>query len=658
MLYGIPTRERSSAGYLAEKERFRPWAGGSDAYGRLTVSYKGRNIILERTFSETGRTKAFLAYYEDTGSDVSIVNEENCGEILCGVGREAFEKSCFITHQSMACADSREIDRKIQALATSGDESSSYHEARAFLERMKNDIRLNKAKGMIPRLEAKLADLDGKITTIQNLARNETLIRAKLITAERMRDDLKKKMELIESYEAYDRSRQLEMAHSQTEQNRREFEEAKRDITFDGRLIDRTFISEITELIASLREKKRTKDALFDLVFQNQTEYEQAASELNSFNKPENTRKFPVKTAIIIALLAAIGAVLSAVFSQYLFLGILTTVFIAALGYGCLKQTAQKKQYTLYEQAKAAWDQLEQTVRDKKLKYQEANSRFQTMNEEYGASLKTLIGIAEFLGFSGKTPDEMINEIKNLDQKMQVFTDLHFKMKAAENTETALKQAITNSQFIKPVDERPEGELNDYKEKLHQTETEYAALFAEINAIKGRMQQIGDLFKLESEKETLLTQINRLQLQYAALEEAALGLNEASEELSKRVSPLLARTAGDYFSKITGGKYSKVLVKQGLKELLAAQDDGQMREILWFSQGTADQLYLSLRLALCDLILQGDAPAPLILDDLFMSFDDDRLRYALSVLKDISKRRQILLFSCQQREQALLSKLK
>ena len=62
-----------------------------------------------------------------------------------------------------------------------------------------------------------------------------------------------------------------------------------------------------------------------------------------------------------------------------------------------------------------------------------------------------------------------------------------------------------------------------------------------------------------------------------------------------------------------------------------------------------------MRLAVCDLVLPGEDPAPLILDDALVNFDDERLSLALKLLQDLSSRRQILLFTCQSRERLCLT---
>ena len=73
------------------------------------------------------------------------------------------------------------------------------------------------------------------------------------------------------------------------------------------------------------------------------------------------------------------------------------------------------------------------------------------------------------------------------------------------------------------------------------------------------------------------------------------------------------------------------------------------RPALALSTGTAEQLYLAVRLAVCALTVPD---APILLDDALAAFDDGRMERALALLKEMGEERQILLFSCHSREAA------
>ncbi len=76
------------------------------------------------------------------------------------------------------------------------------------------------------------------------------------------------------------------------------------------------------------------------------------------------------------------------------------------------------------------------------------------------------------------------------------------------------------------------------------------------------------------------------------------------------------------------------------------------RRALSLSRGTVDQLYLAVRLAVCDLALPAADPAPLVLDDALTDFDDGRMALALESLEEYARGRQVLLFTCHGREAA------
>ena len=79
----------------------------------------------------------------------------------------------------------------------------------------------------------------------------------------------------------------------------------------------------------------------------------------------------------------------------------------------------------------------------------------------------------------------------------------------------------------------------------------------------------------------------------------------------------------------------------------AATGENTLYGTLWRSDGTVDQLYLALRLAVAEELTPE---APLVLDDAFVRFDDVRLAQAMDILKQTSEDKQVILFTCQSRE--------
>jgi uncharacterized protein YhaN len=136
------------------------------------------------------------------------------------------------------------------------------------------------------------------------------------------------------------------------------------------------------------------------------------------------------------------------------------------------------------------------------------------------------------------------------------------------------------------------------------------------------------------------------------LELASGVLSRAIERLrDKSQGPVLVR-AGAIFKALTLGNFEKLTVDLGDDDqpvLSGVRADGRETGVLGMSDGTRDQLYLALRIASLERLADSGDPLPLVLDDVLMSFDDDRARAALRVLADLAHRMQVLLFTHHER---------
>ena len=135
-------------------------------------------------------------------------------------------------------------------------------------------------------------------------------------------------------------------------------------------------------------------------------------------------------------------------------------------------------------------------------------------------------------------------------------------------------------------------------------------------------------------------QLAQAERKYTALELAKKTLDTAYENISKYFSPALSDKASMIFSKLTGGE-EKILSD---KKFAVTLDRNGLHEGDYFSCGTAEQVYLALRIAIIDIVL-GDN-TPIIMDDSFTAYDSTRLERALDIMREMSEKRQIIVFSC------------
>ena len=127
-------------------------------------------------------------------------------------------------------------------------------------------------------------------------------------------------------------------------------------------------------------------------------------------------------------------------------------------------------------------------------------------------------------------------------------------------------------------------------------------------------------------------------------------IHEISAEQKEDVMKNLLEKASKALSVMTKGKYEKLILENGKP---AVWDGRRKLQLFQVSTGCADQVYLALRIALQDLFFE-DEQLPLIFDDAFVYFDEQRLERLLGFLKNMN--RQILLFSCHKREMEILER--
>jgi len=134
---------------------------------------------------------------------------------------------------------------------------------------------------------------------------------------------------------------------------------------------------------------------------------------------------------------------------------------------------------------------------------------------------------------------------------------------------------------------------------------------------------------------------------WARLRLAHALLSEALNRFRERAQAPMVAAASTYFALMTGGRYERLVAdEEDDKPILRAERaDGIRIGVDAMSEGTADQLYLALRLAALDLRRASHPPMPLVLDDVLITSDDERAASILRALARFSKQGQVMLFT-------------
>ena len=131
-------------------------------------------------------------------------------------------------------------------------------------------------------------------------------------------------------------------------------------------------------------------------------------------------------------------------------------------------------------------------------------------------------------------------------------------------------------------------------------------------------------------------------------------LERAYTQVKENISPKFTENLCDIISKISNDRYQKIVFSDtdGLRVEIP---NGSYMPVSRLSVGTIDQLYISLRLSALNEI--SEEKMPIILDEAFAYFDDDRLANMIRYLKNNFEQNQIIIFTCSRREIEILNKL-
>ena len=207
---------------------------------------------------------------------------------------------------------------------------------------------------------------------------------------------------------------------------------------------------------------------------------------------------------------------------------------------------------------------------------------------------------------------------------------------------------------------RCESAVYDIEEKLRllktqQAETEQSMANQQKSQwlLEQQLQQLSALKDETAALKNVVAENDRLNTEIEAINIAMETLTRLSETIHDSFGRYLNQSASQLISGITGNVYDSISVDQNLNIFLNTS-----RKLIPLEQagaGTVDQVYFALRLAAADLLQFGNSSLPLLLDDSFANYDEQRLRTVLHWLLESYTSRQILLFTPHLREAQLLT---
>ena len=197
------------------------------------------------------------------------------------------------------------------------------------------------------------------------------------------------------------------------------------------------------------------------------------------------------------------------------------------------------------------------------------------------------------------------------------------------------------------------------EEEIEKSNKKIMELNLELNHIqydeKNILEKTEEIISLKEEKEDIDEKLSLLEEKNKYFQITKELIEKAYEKMKNNVTPKFTQNLSNIAQKISNGKYKKVSINQE-KGLVVETENGEYISVELLSTGTIDQLYLSLRLSMLDEI--SKEKMPIILDEAFAYYDDERLKNILLFLSNECKDHQVILFTCHNREKEILEKEK
>lgn len=658
MLYGIDTRAKSTKNALADKERYVPWSG-APMEGRMDLNWNGRDITIERRTRRRVPLGEFTAYETASGLTVPELNAGNCGEMLLGVEESVFRRAGFIRQADLPLTQDEALRRRLNALVTTGDESGEADRLAENLKNLKNACRYNRT-GLLPQAERERETILGKLEDYDRLMEQCGKLKQRLGELQDWENQLNNHAQALRFAAAQDNAQRLSQAREAMEQAQREAEETEAEcgVLPSGEEAEQK-IRELRAFRESWKAVQMEKELLPQL-----PEEPQLPQPFTGMD-PEEARKMVERDRTVYAaaertkapiILLALGLAGFAGGVMLMLLKIYTPAMvelaaaIAAVVWSLVEQTKGRKRRSALEKKYGSgnrnqWDEPIEEYEEAYSVYREELKAYRESDSDVDVRGMVLQKKREALCGS-QDPEMVLIYWQEVQEKWSLCHTARREAQRAKSHYEAMES------LVRPVDPPGQPDTLSYNEGdtarlLSDCAGEKQHLLSRLGQYQGRMETLGDREALETQLGACEDRIARLEDTYAAVSIALETLADARAELQRRFAPRISKRAQALLSSLTGGRYHSLSMGEDFSLKAGAGEENTLRDSLWRSDGTMDQLYLSLRLAVAEELTPD---APLILDDALVRFDEERMRAAVKLLKEMAREKQVILFSCQERE--------
>lgn len=699
MFYGT---DRSGAQLSKNpRKKYSPW-DGSQMAGSIDFENDGRTYRLERIFGNSNSTDKVTLI--DLGLGEHKIVAADIGTKLFGLTLAAFERSIFIGQlgfpESNNLAEG-ELNSKLSNIVSTGDEAISFEAVNKRLLNAKYELMSKSGRsGIYDKNIKSLAELEKELekaqttnATIENAQKKALEIGEEIKSLQEKATALKSKIDSENDFRNAEKLRELLSLKEQLDL-------LNQSLTLkDGGLADEMFVRKVEFCISKIEKIKSKIDAKQNevLILENNlklaqnpvsnaspekaTELDEKIKSLEKENLDlseklsvlENTpsKKPSFIPFILASVFAAAG--IAAFFWQNVIgiIGFAIAVILLCVGSVLASKTKAQatktqneildlklKQNTLIsmlasEKANltavtAALNSNTSMIENQKELIQKGKDDLSAQNTELENENKTLYGL--FSAFKTVTDlsevTQLLTDIKTsaLKQK-ELKQNINYILKDIGNISyDEAREKLATLKTDSNIDfEAVKTEYENILQLITERKTQAASILSEVKTMSAGIKNPENI-KADIDA---LQQKTQAQKEYCDCLDTALSvLTDSYAEVRQSYGSALEKKASDIFAGLTNNRYKNMSISKSFDITVEKNDVFGSKELEYLSNGTQDQAYLSLRLALSELMGDDCKGLPIIMDDALAQYDDTRAKTALAFLNKYSENGQIIFFTC------------
>lgn len=607
MFYGLPKRKKAGEA-LKERERAVPW-GKTKASGSILFKFCGKDIVIRRDFGKTSADDTIEAYELNSGLTEKSLCREAPGEVLFNMNEVTFEKILWIKQNGVYMGGRDDtITKRLESLSSDGDETVSSAKAVDRLKAIELSLKAPTSKhlpGKIDILNNKLDELTiERYNLLESIEKEKSascktaeLKKELFNVGQKIKSAEEKQKKIIESrinsvkLERYLKAKEYKLKID----NIRKSDEYRRCFVISD------------ELFYKAESLNTSVDSLRDL---NDTNYEK-------FKKRKNLSLTAIIVSLILVItIAAATALLTHKTENTTAFTLIAAGDISVLYIALILKRIKSAKTKRFKNEKIEQSQLDALIEAK----------------------------SELISIFSQTKTSSIDELRSLHTAKHSFKERIDALKATTASILGDDTFEELEEFAQNTESPPEDseEISNFLCSMRKKQLE---LTAEINKLSGTEEEDSPrtIRDIDIDIQQTSEEIKRYTDKLEAVRLAVSAINDASAKRQLEFTPRLNSSASEFLKILTLNKYKKISVGDDYKMRVYTENGYVAAEYL--SLGAYEQIYLALRLALCDLTTDGFV---LFMDDILTSYDNKRASNALGLFQKLGKNRQIILFLCRE----------